>query len=672
MEMSVRQKVEEIKLSSSEFLLPLFEVLVNALNSVEDNTQTQGKIHISIERDKSQTSVFNDAELPLYNPIKRIVISDNGIGFNDDNYKSFNQAYTTQNLHKGCKGVGRFTVLACFKKMQISSRFKQNEKYYERSFTFDKKDEVKGGKKAIEISPFINNSTEIILDGYYPQFYHKSNISTQLLIDKLVEHCLLFFLSSNPPIISYHDNQFDDTPIKLLNDEALSLIQYDKDIQYFKVNKENFQLHILRENTKKQNSILFCANKRQVGKTVNMTRIIPGLDSAIQTEQNRYYISAYITSDYLDKRVNSIRNSFNIAQNQDEKELDEKLCFDDIFKELEIQIDNLYSEHIKLIEIQKVQKISAYILNNKNPRFEYKYLLEYDSAFKSIPSNASTDKIEEHLHRISYEIDRERKKRIKQIINKKGIDQEDFACEFKKLMKQETLYNKNRLADLIMRRRSIITLMRKFLNWNKDNEYKLEQDLHNIIFTMGSDSNSTTFNNHNLWLLDERLFFHTYAASDKKPRTNKQVFESDSNKEPDLLIFDKTWAYIEDPDEIKSLVVFEFKRPELDIPEKTNLEDLIMKYFIELDGGSVKDPNGHKIEIQSSTPKFGYIICNVDKKLKKYNKDWNGFRETPYGTLFKLLPDQNLYIEVLSFKQMLDNAEKKHLAFFNALGIETN
>ena len=95
-----------------------------------------------------------------------------------------------------------------------------------------------------------------------------------------------------------------------------------------------------------------------------------------------------------------------------------------------------------------------------------------------------------------------------------------------------------------------------------------------------------------------------------------------------------------------------------------------MKYFIELDGGSVKDLNGGKIQIEPTTPKFGYIICNVDKKLKAFNKNWNDFKETPYNTLFKLLPEQNLYIEVLTFKQLLDNAEKKHLAFFKALEVE--
>lgn len=407
-----------------------------------------------------------------------------------------------------------------------------------------------------------------------------------------------------------------------------------------------------------------------MGKSSNLTRVLPGLDTAITSGEERYYITAYITGNYLDKKVNSVRNSFNIAQTKEDKDLDDKLSFEEIYSEIEKEIEDLYSDHILFIEKQKHQKIAAYILNKNNPRFEYKYLLNEKCAFKSIPSNASNEKIEEHLHRISFEIEKVRKKRIKQIIAKKGIDEEDFSEEFKRLMSQEATYNKNRLADLIMRRKAIITLMRRFLNWDKDKEYKLEQDLHNIIFTMGADSRSTTYNNHNLWLLDERLSFHTYAASDRKPRTNLENIASPSNKEPDLLIFDKTWAYFDDPDEIKSLVVFEFKRPGLEITEDTKLEDLIMKYFIDLDGGSIKDSNGGKIQIESTTPKFGYIICNVDKKVKAYNKNWNNFKETPYGTLFKLLPDQNLYIEVLTFKQLLDNAEKKHLAFFKALEIQ--
>lgn len=668
MEMSVKQKVDEIKLSSNEFLLPLFEIVVNALNSVED-ISGRGQIQISIERDKDQKKLFEGGEFSGFYPIKRIVVTDNGVGFDNRNFKSFNQAYTTANIHKGCKGVGRFTVLACFKKMSIKSYFKENDRFFERSFTFDKVNEVKGGKHPKEVEPFVNNKTEIYLEGYYPAFYNKSNISTQQIIDKLVEHCLLFFLSANPPVIMYSDDQNNDSTFKLVNDEANTLIQYDKEVCIFKVNKEQFELYLLKENAKKQNSLIFCANKRQVGKSSNLTKVLPGLDTAITSGEERYYISAYVTGNYLDKKVNSVRNSFNIAQTKEDKDLDDKLSFEEIYAEIEKEIEDLYSDHILFIEKQKHQKIAAYILNKNNPRFEYKYLLNEKCAFKSIPSNASSEKIEEHLHRISFEIEKVRKKRIKQIIAKKGIDQEDFSEEFKRLMSQEATYNKNRLADLIMRRKAIITLMRRFLNWDKDKEFKLEQDLHNIIFTMGADSRSTTYNNHNLWLLDERLSFHTYAASDRKPRTNPENIVSLSNKEPDLMIFDKTWAYFDDPDEIKSLVVFEFKRPGLEMPEDTKLEDLIMKYFIDLDGGSIKDSNGGKIQIESTTPKFGYIICNVDKKVKAYNKNWNNFKETPYNTLFKLLPDQNLYVEVLTFKQLLDNAEKKHLAFFKALEI---
>jgi len=80
----------------------------------------------------------------------------------------------------------------------------------------------------------------------------------------------------------------------------------------------------------------------------------------------------------------------------------------------------------------------------------------------------------------------------------------------------------------------------------------LEEDLHNIIFSMGAESKSMPNKYHNLWLLDERLTFNSYTTSDKQLRTNKHV-DSDSQKEPDLMIYDFPWAYPDAPNNINSI-----------------------------------------------------------------------------------------------------------------------
>ena len=76
------------------------------------------------------------------------------------------------------------------------------------------------------------------------------------------------------------------------------------------------------------------------------------------------------------------------------------------------------------------------------------------------------------------------------------------------------------------------------------------------------------------------------------------------------------------------------------------------------------------MNIQDTTPKFGYIICDLHSELVDYNVKHNYFKQTPYGTLYKINPDLNMYFEVMSYETMLDFAEKRHDSFFRALGID--
>src|SRR5690554_6379336 len=110
----------------------------------------------------------------------------------------------------------------------------------------------------------------------------------------------------------------------------------------------------------------------------------------------------------------------------------------------------------------------------------------------------------------------------------------------------------------------------------------LEEDLHNLIFTMRADTENIPSEYHNLWLLDERLTFHSFTASDTQLRINKKL-ESGSQKEPDLFVYDVACAPSDNPDKINSLVLFEFKRPgrDMNTSKDKKLDTQLEEYFIE-------------------------------------------------------------------------------------------
>ena len=81
MKMNFKGLVSLHTLPKTTPLLPLYEAVINSIQSIEDAHITNGKIEIVIEREK-QMNFFEQWETDVEN----IVIIDNGIEFNDDNY----------------------------------------------------------------------------------------------------------------------------------------------------------------------------------------------------------------------------------------------------------------------------------------------------------------------------------------------------------------------------------------------------------------------------------------------------------------------------------------------------------------------------------------------------------------------------------------------------------
>lgn len=74
------------------------------------------------------------------------------------------------------------------------------------------------------------------------------------------------------------------------------------------------------------------------------------------------------------------------------------------------------------------------------------------------------------------------------------------------------------------------------------------------------NSTELSYADLNLWLLDERLSFHVYLASDLPLHTSPAI-EIDSAKEPDIVVFNKVIALADSEKPYSSLVIVEFKRP---------------------------------------------------------------------------------------------------------------
>lgn len=196
MQIDIKGKINEKKLAYSNTLLPLFKAIVNSIEAIkEDSATNPGIIEIDLIR-SNQTALELNGQKKLPNIID-FVIKDNGIGFNEANYDSFNHAHST--YKKGGKGIGRFTWLRAFQKAEIESRFKQNDQWNLRKFNFEP---TKGGMEkhsCKQVNTTQKRYTIVRLKGLKEEYRRWCNSQSEDIAMKIIEHAFYLFFEYQLP-----------------------------------------------------------------------------------------------------------------------------------------------------------------------------------------------------------------------------------------------------------------------------------------------------------------------------------------------------------------------------------------------------------------------------------------------------------------------------------------
>ena len=135
---NVAGQVGRIKLSPSKALWPLFETVINSIQSLEDSNVVNKQITISTHRLDCAQLIADESGKTVEEPARfdSFIVTDNGNGFNTTNYASFLEAYSQLKVKKSCKGIGRFLWLKAFENVSIKSTFFENGLWYRRAFDF--------------------------------------------------------------------------------------------------------------------------------------------------------------------------------------------------------------------------------------------------------------------------------------------------------------------------------------------------------------------------------------------------------------------------------------------------------------------------------------------------------------------------------------------------------
>ena len=573
--------------------------------------------------------------------------------------RSFLTFDSTYKERDGGKGNGRFLWLKVFSNVCIDSSWYEDERYYNRKFCFDTSSE--------EIVDSVTDSlkkesySEITLEHIKEPYASKMANELDEISTKIINHFIVDLIDEKCPLIYL----LDGDKIVLINDVfRKNYIHEDKKTE-FQIDSHSFALYNLKISDRSfgDNKIYYCANGRMVSER-KLGDLIPNLDSALYDDEGYWYLGV-LTGAYLDKNVDVSRQSFNIDDEDDS--LFSSLSKQKINKEAIQRIKLFLKDELTKIETKKEQRIASFI-NENAP--EYKALLKYKKEeVARIKPNATDAELEDSLSMIRRTFEKETKEECDKLVEKvgsKNISVEQYQNEFEEVIRKVSEMNQSILAKYVAKRRLVLNLFAQGLKMKEDGKFELESYMHELIYPMGQDSLGCSYDRHNLWLIDERLAYSIYIASDVPFNKDRK------EKRPDILILNHPVAIADsknDGTEFSTVTLFELKRPDRnDYTSADNPVNQLLGYVAKIRKNEVKDSNGRVIRVNSNTKYYLYIVADVTPTLKEILEQ-HSFSFFDSDNAYAYNPNYNAYMEVLSYDRIIRDAEKRNKVFFEKLGI---
>ena len=681
---NVRNRVNKLHLPKTKSLFPLYEVISNSIHAIDEAKETgiikdNGEIKIDIIR-IGKDKVFKEISNTDDYPIDSFKIIDNGIGLNQDNYNSFQEFDSEYKLEIGGKGIGRLVCLKAFSKLVIKSNYLENAIYKTRSFELKKTVEGYSNYKE-DLSIDKETGTNVILKSYESPYKENVPKSITEVSREIIKHFQLYFIQDKQPNIIIKNQ--DETFISLttvFNNEFKSKILSE----IFTIADEDFNVYISKSYSAQSHKINYCANERTVKSEGLAKHLVDLKYSILDSERNEnFYYQVFVVSDLLDESVNDARTSFNFpdkSDNEDDEqsELTEEVTLSKIRRNTIACIEKLLLETLSVIRTEKVERYKP-IIDNKYPNYAnlFKYKKE---KIERLPVGLNENELDIRL----YEIEAEWRKDIKQegtdlLEKKKDITElDDYKVLYEKYVSNLNEVGKSDLARYVVHRRSVIDLLERLIELNDDEKFENEDIVHSLFFPIRETDNSIFSEKQNLWLLDERLTFNKFLASDK---LFKQIdsLGSNSKERMDLIIkkeevFDKAVLFSENKIPFQSFTIVEFKRPERNDyvygdPKKDPIAQ-VRRYIRETIDGETKK-KGKEIQASLSTPFYCYIIADITSNLK-YILEEESFINTPDGLGYFRMYDTNnykAYVEVLPFNKVIKDSKERNRVLFERLNL---
>lgn len=676
-ETNLAGRLRNTKLPVSHSLLPVFEAVVNSIHSIEerDDRDSRGTISVEILRKDSGPELDLEGRkkrgADFIPEITSFKVTDNGIGFDDENLKSFRTLDSDHKAEKGCRGIGRLMWLKAFGSVHIDSVSKRGDAFLRRNFNLDSIAGVSEPQESA-LTPPVKRETTITLSDFQSRYQQSSRKSVEIIARNLFEHCIWYFLrEGGAPEIKVFDSESSLSLDQIYEESIIGQIECETT----KVKGSDFDLiHVrMKAATAQDHKISYCAANRLV-REEEISGKIPGLFGRLQDGESSFVHHCYVTSKYLDENVRPERTGFDIEEQSEEDLLSElSISIDEIRAACLVKVQEKLASFLEAGIAASQQRVQSYI-DNAAPR--YRPIIHHMKSDDLMVDPKISDKeLELLLHKQLAEFERGLLSEGHEILKPRMSETYDqYTGRVQEYLMRASELKKSDLANYVSHRRVILDLFESAIQRDTEGKYSREDLIHQLIIPMGVESSEIPADEGNLWLIDERLAFHNYLASDKTLKS-MPITKSDSTKEPDIVslkVFDNPLLVAEGQKlPLASITVIEIKRPMRNDAKEGEDKDPIeqaLGYLERIRNGQATTPKGRLIPGSESIPGFCYILADLTEKMVGRCKTRDLKLTSDKMGYFGYNNSYNAYIEVATFDRLLNSAKERNRAFFDKLG----
>lgn len=635
-----------LSLTLHDFLLPVFEAVSNAMHGIEakygeKDAGERGKIAIKFAHPNDPAKL-------------KITITDNGVGLNDDNYKSFKTPFSGYKIKAHGRGFGRFMAFKVFARSVYLSRYEFFTDRLSRSFQFD----LLQDKEFI----FLDDALEIDGTGVcvaYDQLltpWHDlvRELQSKDVADSVASHFLPYFLYRWLPDITI---QFDDLPPQNIKSHFSAVFvqfragEFLFDIDGVTENVKYALTKIPKTKSFKSHCLLFSAADRIVGAPRDLSNKL-GQPHFLDEKNDSYIVIAVVRSTAFESRLNDARTGLNLSAKTVEGIVSK---VSDVIQEAEsAQIDKIKSE--------QSHDLNGALKENPILRIGLKGRSVTDYV-ASKPNNWSAEEFVSDLAIERFRASTDLSKQIASVME----NPDSYREKIEGLASALDETKKEALAEYVLHRKSVIELVETARKFRPDGGRTPEDVIHELVFRRYTDNVEASYFEHNLWLIDDALAFLPYISSD---RTMHGGGRKTGDKVTDIAFFDDSMV-LGDNDGT-TITIVEFKRPSRDDYSFGNVKsDPILQVIETLEKaterGSITKTDGTFFAFRGVVRRFAFIVADLTpslvKVLKKHDfkNDWNP------EIFVRYRDNEEIFIQAFGYDTLVANAKKRNQAFFTVL-----